>query len=269
VLNLGLNDATVEGLAKKSGSPRFAYDSYRRFVQMYGDVVLGLKPESKTEHDPFEVLLDKKKEARGVHNDVDLDERDLRELVAEFRAEIKRRKGRDFPDDPWEQLRGAIGAVFGSWENHRAVTYRQMYNIPSSWGTAVTVQAMVFGNQGDDCATGVAFTRDPSTGERRFYGEYLINAQGEDVVAGLRTPRPVRIAGKRDPEARALEEVMPQAYAELVATYQKLERHYRDMQDIEFTIQKGKLWMLQTRTGKRTAKAMVRIAVDMVQEGLI
>jgi len=269
VLNLGLNDATVEGLAKKSGSPRFAYDSYRRFVQMYGDVVLGLKPESKTENDPFEVLLEKKKEARGVHNDVDLDERALRELVAEFKAEIKKRKGREFPDDPWEQLRGAIGAVFGSWENPRAVTYRQMYNIPSSWGTAVTVQAMVFGNQGDDCATGVAFTRDPSTGERRFFGEYLINAQGEDVVAGIRTPQPINDAGKRHSDDKSLEEMMPAAYADLVRTYEKLEQHYRDMQDIEFTIQRGKLWMLQTRTGKRTAKAMVRIAVEMVKEGMI
>jgi pyruvate,orthophosphate dikinase len=239
---------------------------------MYGDVVLDLKPESKTEADPFEVLLEKKKEQRGVHNDVDLDERALRELVAEFKAEIKRRKGRDFPDDPWEQLRGAIGAVFGSWENHRAVTYRQMYNIPSSWGTAVSVQAMVFGNQGDDCATGVAFTRDPSTGERRFFGEYLINAQGEDVVAGIRTPQPINNVGKRNPHdetEKSLEEMMPAAYADLVRTYEKLEQHYRDMQDIEFTIGKGKLWMLQTRTGKRTAKAMVRIAVEMVKEGMI
>ncbi len=269
VLNLGLNDTTVEGLAKKSGSPRFAYDSYRRFVSMYGDVVLGLKPESKTEADPFEALLEKKKEARGVHLDTELDERALRELVAEFKAEIKKRKGRDFPDDPWEQLRGAIGAVFGSWENHRAVTYRQMYNIPSSWGTAVTVQAMVFGNQGDDCATGVAFTRDPSTGERRFFGEYLVNAQGEDVVAGIRTPQPINDAGRRNPDDVSLEALMPAAYADLVRTYEKLEQHYRDMQDIEFTIAKGKLWMLQTRTGKRTAKAMVRIAVEMVKEGMI
>jgi pyruvate, orthophosphate dikinase len=269
VLNLGLNDATVDGLAKKSGSPRFAYDSYRRFVQMYGDVVLGLKPESKNETDPFELLLEKKKEARGVHNDVELDERALRELVAEFKAEIKKRKGRDFPDDPWEQLHGAIGAVFGSWENPRAVTYRQMYNIPGSWGTAVTVQAMVFGNQGDDCATGVAFTRDPSTGEKRFFGEYLQNAQGEDVVAGIRTPQPINNESKRQPEEKSLEELMPAAYADLVRTYEKLEQHYRDMQDIEFTIHKGKLWMLQTRTGKRTAKAMVRIAVEMVQEKMI
>ena len=269
VLNLGLNDITVEGLAKKSGSPRFAYDSYRRFVQMYGDVVLGLKPETKNEADPFEALLEKKKEARGVRLDTELDERALRELVAEFKAEIKRRKGRDFPDDPWEQLHGAIGAVFGSWENHRAVTYRQMYNIPSSWGTAVTVQAMVFGNQGDDCATGIAFTRDPSTGERRFFGEYLQNAQGEDVVAGIRTPQPINEAGKRHDDDKSLEALMPAAYADLVRTYEKLEQHYRDMQDIEFTIHKGKLWMLQTRNGKRTAKAMVRIAVEMVKEGMI
>jgi pyruvate,orthophosphate dikinase len=270
VLNLGLNDTTVEGLAKKSGSPRFAWDSYRRFVQMYGDVVLGLKPEHKTEADPFETLLERKKEARGVHLDTDLTERDLRELVTEFKAEIKRRKGVAFPDDPWQQLHGAIGAVFGSWENPRAVTYRGMYNIPGEWGTAVSVQAMVFGNQGDDCATGVAFTRDPSTGERRFFGEYLINAQGEDVVAGIRTPQPINIAGKgHGADEVSLEEALPAAYQDLVRTYEKLEQHYRDMQDIEFTIQKGKLWMLQTRSGKRTAKAMVRIAVEMVTEGMI
>ncbi|MDB4969108.1 MAG: pyruvate phosphate dikinase [Myxococcales bacterium] len=269
VLNLGLNDATVEGLAKKSGSARFAYDSYRRFVQMYGDVVLGLKPETKNEADPFETLLERKKEARGVHLDTELDERALKELVAEFKAEIKKRRGLDFPDDPWDQLHGAIGAVFNSWENPRAVTYRRMYNIPAEWGTAVTVQAMVFGNQGDDCATGVAFTRDPSTGERRFFGEFLINAQGEDVVAGIRTPQPINIAGKRNPEDRSLEEALPAAYRDLVRTYEKLESHYRDMQDIEFTIQKGKLWMLQTRNGKRTAKAMVRIAVEMVKEGVL
>jgi pyruvate,orthophosphate dikinase len=269
VLNLGLNDATVEGLAKRSGSPRFAWDSYRRFVQMYGDVVLGLKPEGKNEADPFEALLEHKKEARGVHQDTELTERDLRELVAEFKAEIKRRKGLDFPDDPWQQLEGAIGAVFGSWENPRAVTYRSMYNIPAEWGTAVTVQAMVFGNQGDDCATGVAFTRDPSTGERRFFGEYLINAQGEDVVAGIRTPQPINILGKREPSDVSLEEALPAAYRDLVRTYERLETHYRDMQDIEFTIHKGKLWMLQTRSGKRTAKAMVRIAVEMVAEKMI
>ena len=267
VLNLGLNDATVEALAKRSGSARFAWDSYRRFVQMYGDVVLGLKPETKEETDPFEAILEHKKEARGVELDTDLSANDLRELVGEFKAEIKRRKGVAFPEDPWEQLWGAVKAVFGSWENPRAVTYRQMYNIPSAWGTAVTVQAMVFGNLGDDCATGVAFTRDPSTGERRFFGEYLINAQGEDVVAGIRTPLP--ISKSPDSGGQSLEEKMGAAYADLVAVYQKLEQHYRDMQDIEFTIQRGKLWMLQTRTGKRTAKAMVRIAVEMVKEGML
>ncbi len=269
VLNLGLNDVTVEALAKQSGSARFAWDSYRRFVQMYGDVVLGLKPESKNETDPFEAILEHKKEQRGVSLDTDLSADDLRALVGEFKAEIKRRKGVAFPEDPWEQLWGAVKAVFGSWENPRAVTYRSMYNIPASWGTAVTVQAMVFGNQGDDCATGVAFTRDPSTGERRFYGEFLVNAQGEDVVAGIRTPQPINLAGKRNPDDKSLEEVMPKAYQELVAVYQKLEQHYRDMQDIEFTIQKGRLWMLQTRNGKRTARAMVRIAVEMVGEKLI
>src|SRR5581483_9490034 len=230
-----------------------------RFVQMYGDVVLGLKPETKEETEPFEAILEHKKEARGVELDTDLSANDLRELVKEFKDEIKRRKGAAFPEDPWEQLWGAIKAVFGSWENHRAVTYRQMYNIPSEWGTAVTVQAMVFGNLGEDCATGVAFTRDPSTGEKRFFGEFLENAQGEDVVAGIRTPKPL-------PE---LEKMQPAAYSELVHVYQKLEKHFRDMQDIEFTIQRGKLWMLQTRTGKRTAKAMVRIAVEMVKEGMI
>ncbi len=267
ILNLGLNDATVEVLAKRSGSARFAYDSYRRFVQMYGDVVLGLKPESKEETDPFEALLEKKKESRNVQLDTELRAEDLKALVGEFKQEIKRRLGVDFPDDPWEQLWGAVRAVFGSWENHRAVTYRGMYGIPSEWGTAVTVQAMVFGNRGTDCATGVAFTRNPATGERKFFGEYLINAQGEDVVAGIRTPQPISKASAGG--SLSLEEAMPAAYGDLVATYQKLERHYRDMQDIEFTIQKGKLWMLQTRTGKRTAKAMVRIAVEMVKEELI
>jgi pyruvate,orthophosphate dikinase len=267
VLNLGLNDKTVEGLERRSGSARFAWDSYRRFVQMYGDVVLGLKPESKDETDPFEALLEHKKEQRGVSLDTELDESALRELTADFKAEIKRRKGVAFPEDPWEQLFSAVKAVFGSWENPRAVTYRTMYNIPADWGTAVTVQAMVFGNQGDDCATGVAFTRDPSTGERRFYGEYLINAQGEDVVAGIRTPQP--ITRKPGDGGASLEEKMPAAFRDLVEVYQKLERHYRDMQDIEFTIQRDKLWMLQTRTGKRTAKAMVRIGVEMVKEGML
>ena len=272
VLNLGLNDTTVEGLAARTGDERFAWDSYRRFVQMYGDVVLGLKPESKEERDPFEVIIEAKKERRHVYLDTELTARDLRELVAEFKAEIARRKGRAFPEDVHEQLWGAVAAVFSSWDNPRAVTYRRMYDIPSSWGTAVTVQAMVFGNMGDDSATGVAFTRDPSTGERRFFGEFLVNAQGEDVVAGIRTPQSVTRAGRKEGPAGdlpSLEEVMPGPFAELTAVYQNLEKTYRDMQDIEFTIQKGRLWMLQTRTGKRTARAMVRIAVEMVREGLI
>jgi pyruvate,orthophosphate dikinase len=244
-------------------------------VQMYGDVVLGLKPETKEEPDPFEAILEHKKEARGVRLDTELSAEDLKDLVKLFKAEVKKKKGVDFPDDPWQQLWGAIGAVFGSWNNHRAVTYREMYSIPAAWGTAVTVQAMVFGNLGDDCATGVAFTRDPSTGERRFFGEFLANAQGEDVVAGIRTPQPISNAARdkmrdeaRDP-GPSLEDTMPAAYADLVAVYQKLEAHFRDMQDIEFTIQRGKLWLLQTRNGKRTAKAMVRIAVEMVKEGAI
>jgi pyruvate,orthophosphate dikinase len=270
VLNLGLNDTTVEGIARKSGSARFAYDSYRRFVQMYGDVVLGMKPESKNEIDPFEEILERKKALRGARLDTDLTADDLKALVAEFKAEIRKRKGTDLPDDPYGQLWGAIGAVFGSWENPRAITYRKLNGIPGDWGTAVTVQAMVFGNLGDDCATGVAFTRDPSTGERRFFGEYLRNAQGEDVVAGIRTPQPVaKKPGALFDPGVTLEAEMPVAYAELVRIYQKLEAHFRDMQDIEFTIQNGKLWLLQTRTGKRTARAMVRIAVEMVKEGLI
>ncbi len=268
VLNLGMNDAAAAALAKQTGSERFAYDSYRRFVQMYGDVVLGLKPETKEEHDPFEAILDRKKEARGVSQDTQLTAEDLRELVGEFKAEVKRRLHRDFPDDPWQQLWGAIGAVFGSWNNHRAVTYRDMYNIPGAWGTAVTVQAMVFGNLGDDCATGVAFTRDPSTGEHRFFGEYLINAQGEDVVAGIRTPQPLTRDGSHG-DGSSLEERLPTPFAKLVEVYTLLEKHFRDMQDIEFTIQQSKLWLLQTRSGKRTAKAMVRIGVEMVAEKLI
>jgi pyruvate, orthophosphate dikinase len=267
VLNLGINDAVAAGLARESADERFAYDSYRRFVQMYGDVVLGLKPEGD-EEDPFEVILEKKKQARGVQLDTDLDAGELRELVAEFKEEVRRRKGVQFPEDPWEQLWGAIGAVFASWENPRAVTYRRIYSIPAEWGTAVNVQAMVFGNLGDDCATGVAFTRDPSTGENRFYGEYLVNAQGEDVVAGIRTPQPVSRAAARDSEV-SLEDQMPEAYRQLMAIQKTLERHYRDMQDIEFTVQQQKLWLLQTRSGKRTAKAMVKIAVDMVREGVL
>jgi pyruvate,orthophosphate dikinase len=267
VLNLGLNDRVAAGLARETGDERFAYDSYRRFVSMYGDVVMGLKGEDK-EVDPFEAILEAKKHALGVELDTGLPASALKELVGEYKAEIKKRRGSDFPEDPWDQLWGAVGAVFGSWENPRAVHYRRMYEIPGSWGTAVNVQAMVFGNLGEDCATGVGFTRDPSTGENRFYGEYLVNAQGEDVVAGIRTPQPVTIASKIDSQP-ALEETMPQAYAELKRVYESLERHYRDMQDIEFTIQQGRLWLLQTRSGKRTARAMVKVAVDMVREGML
>ncbi len=269
VLNLGLNDETIQGLVKQSGDKRFAYDSYRRFVQMYGDVVLGLKPESEDEEDPFEVIIDRKKKEKGARFDTELSAQDLKELVKEFKAEIKKKRGSDFPEDPREQLWGAIGAVFGSWNNQRAITYRRLNDIPEHWGTAVNVQTMVFGNMGDDCATGVAFTRDPATGEKKFYGEYLVNAQGEDVVAGIRTPQPINEAGKTDPSHKSLEKEMPEVYKELVGVYQKIEHHYKDMQDIEFTIQKGKLWMLQTRAGKRTAGAAIKIAVDMVKESLI
>jgi len=259
ILNLGLNDRTVAGLIRTSGNPRFAYDSYRRFVQMYGDVVLGLKPESKDEEDPFEVALQEKKRARGVTLDTELDADALRELVDEFKALIRMRKGVRFPEDPHAQLWGAIGAVFGSWMNQRAIVYRKLNNIPESWGTAVNVQAMVFGNMGADSGTGVAFTRDPATGENVFYGEFLMNAQGEDVVAGTRTPLPIA----------ALEKENRSAYAELVRIRRTLERHYRDMMDIEFTIQQRELYMLQCRVGKRTAFAAIRIAVDMVRERLI
>ena len=259
ILNLGLNDRTVQGLIRASGNPRFAYDSYRRFVQMYGDVVLGLKPESKDEEDPFEVALQEKKRTRGVTLDTELDADALRELVDEFKALIRMRKGVRFPEDPHAQLWGAIGAVFGSWMNQRAIVYRKLNNIPESWGTAVNVQAMVFGNMGADSGTGVAFTRDPATGENVFYGEFLMNAQGEDVVAGTRTPLPIA----------ALEKENRSAYAELVRIRRTLERHYRDMMDIEFTIQQRKLYMLQCRVGKRTAFAAIRIAVDMVRERLI
>jgi pyruvate,orthophosphate dikinase len=259
ILNLGLNDRTVAGLIGESGNARFAYDSYRRFVQMYGDVVLGLKPEGKDEEDPFEVALQEKKRARGVTLDTELDADALRELVDEFKALIKMRKGVAFPEQPEEQLWGAIGAVFGSWMNQRAITYRKLNNIPESWGTAVNVQAMVFGNMGDDSGTGVAFTRDPATGENVFYGEFLMNAQGEDVVAGTRTPLPIS----------ALEKENRAAYAELGKIRRTLEQHYGDMMDIEFTIQQGRLFMLQCRVGKRTAFAAIRIAVDMVGERLI
>jgi pyruvate,orthophosphate dikinase len=264
VLNLGLNDETVEGLAD-SADERFAFDSYRRFIQMYGDVVLGVP------HERFEQRLEQKKRERGARLDTDLDGDGMRQLVPEYQRLVEEHTGSPFPQDPAAQLWGAIGAVFGSWENHRAATYRRLHAIPDSWGTAVNVQAMVFGNMGDDCATGVAFTRDPSTGEKSFYGEYLKNAQGEDVVAGIRTPQPINEAS-RTPDTvgmPTLESEMPRPYKQLVRIYKKLERHYRDMQDIEFTIQNGELWMLQTRSGKRTTAAAVRIAVDMARERLI
>jgi pyruvate, orthophosphate dikinase len=259
ILNLGLNDLTVQGLIRETGNPRFAYDSYRRFVQMYGDVVLGLKPEGKTEEDPFEIALQEKKRARGVTLDTDLHAEALEDLVHEFKALIKMRRGVIFPEDPHEQLWGAIGAVFGSWNNERAQVYRKMNDIPESWGTAVNVQSMVFGNMGADSGTGVAFTRDPATGENVFYGEFLMNAQGEDVVAGIRTPLPIA----------DLERENPKIYRQLLKVRRALERHYRDMMDIEFTIQQGTLYMLQCRVGKRTATAAARIAVEMVDERLI
>ncbi|MBU0672040.1 MAG: pyruvate, phosphate dikinase [Candidatus Margulisbacteria bacterium] len=269
VLNLGLNDKTVLGLAVQSGNERFAWDAYRRFVQMYGDVVLDLKPKTKTDIDPFEEIMDEVKEEAKVKLDVDLGVNELKELVKRFKAAIKERKGVEFPEDPWKQLWGAIEAVFGSWNGDRAIKYRNINKIPHDWGTAVNIQSMVYGNMGDDSGTGVAFTRNPATGERKFYGEYLINAQGEDVVAGTRTPQPINASTKSSKDQETLEEVMPKPYKTLVAIYQKLEKHYRDMQDIEFTIQKGKLWMLQTRTGKRTAAAALKIACDMVKEKLI
>jgi len=269
VLNLGLNDETVLGLVEMSGNERFAWDSYRRFVQMYGDVVLGLKPQTKTDIDPFEEIMDKVKEEKGVKLDLELATEDLKELVKRFKSAIKERKGINFPEDPWKQLWGAVEAVFGSWMGDRAIKYRNINKIPHDWGTAVNVQAMVFGNMGDDSGTGVAFTRNPATGERKFYGEYLINAQGEDVVAGIRTPQPINKSTKSSADQKTLEDVMPTPYKTLEAIYKKLEKHYKEMQDIEFTIQKGKLWMLQTRTGKRTAAASLKIAVDMVQEKLI
>jgi len=266
VLNLGLNDATVAGLKARSGNGRFAFDCYRRFVQMYGDVVLGLKPEGD-EEDPFEELLTQRKAARGVVSDVDLTEDDLRELVGAFKQRIAERTGHPYPQDPMEQLWGAILAVFRSWNNPRAISYRRIYKLSELGGTAVNVQAMVFGNLGTDCATGVAFTRDPSTGEATFFGEFLPNAQGEDVVAGIRTPIP--IGRSQETAGKSLEETMPKAYAELTEVYRRLEKHYADMQDLEFTIQNGVLYLLQTRTGKRTGQAAVRIAVEMVDEGLI
>lgn len=259
VLNLGLNDTTVKGIIKQTGNKRFAYDAYRRFVQMYGDVVLGLKPKGKDEHDPFEVIMDKVKSKKGVKLDLELNAEDLEELVKLYKKEIKLKTGKSFPEDAMDQLWGAIGAVFSSWHNERAIAYRQINSIPSEWGTAVNVQAMVYGNMGETSGTGVAFTRDPASGDNKFYGEYLINAQGEDVVAGTRTPQPIN----------RLKKDMPKPFEQLLKIYKKLENHYRDMQDLEFTIQKGKLWMLQTRTGKRTGMAAIKIAVDMVDEGLI
>ena len=264
ILNLGLNDETVEGLAAKTGNPRFAYDSYRRFIQMYSDVVLGV------DHDVFEDLLDLMKNERDFSQDTDLTADDLKELVAQYKEKVAHHLKKPFPQDVNEQLWGAIRAVFDSWMNPRANTYRNLHDIPASWGTAVNVQSMVFGNMGDDCATGVAFTRNPSTGEKLFYGEFLVNAQGEDVVAGIRTPQPLTIQGKTEGgNLPSMEEVMPDVFADLVKIYQKLEAHYRDMQDIEFTVENRKLWMLQTRNGKRTAKASLKIAVDMVNEKLI
>jgi pyruvate,orthophosphate dikinase len=269
ILNLGLNDTTAAGLIQRSGNERFVYDSYRRFVQMSGDVVLGVGTQNDNEHDPFEVLLTAKKKARGVAIDTDLTAADLRELVAEYKALVLERTGKPFPDDPQEQLWGAIGAVFSSWETPRAAVYRQMHGYPDWWGTAVNVQAMVFGNLGDDCATGVLFTRNPSTGADVIFGEFLVNAQGEDVVAGTRTPSPISEAARGANDPPSLELQMPQAYRDLVAACDTLEQHFRDMQDIEFTVQQGKLWILQTRNGKRSGQAMVKIAADMHHAGVL
>ncbi|MCD6459660.1 pyruvate, phosphate dikinase [bacterium] len=263
VLNLGINDTIVEGIIRKTGNDRFAWDSYRRFIQMYSNVVMDMDSEV------LEHALEAKKEEKNAEADTDLTADDLKSLVPVFKQKIKEVTGKDFPTDPMEQLWGAITAVFGSWNNDRAIKYRKLNNIPHNWGTAVNVQAMVYGNMGDDCATGVAFTRDPSTGEKKFYGEFLQNAQGEDVVAGIRTPQPINKANKTDSTQISLEEIMPEAYNALVEVYKKLEDHYKDMQDIEFTIQNRRLYMLQTRTGKRTAKAALKIATDMVNEGAI
>ncbi len=282
ILNLGLNDEVVEGLSKKTGNPHFAWDSYRRFVQMYGDVVMGLKPVNKTDIDPFEAIIEKVKEEYNVVLDKDIPVEGLQELVTKFKAMIKERTGKAFPVDVYEQLWGAICAVFDSWMNERAILYRKMEGIPAEWGTAVSVMAMVFGNMGNTSATGVCFSRDAATGENIFNGEYLVNAQGEDVVAGIRTPQQITIEGSRrwakraeiSEEERAakypsMEEAMPEIYKELDALQTKLENHYHDMQDMEFTVQEGKLWFLQTRNGKRTGTAMVKIAMDLMHEGLI
>ncbi|HPT31453.1 MAG TPA: pyruvate, phosphate dikinase, partial [Prolixibacteraceae bacterium] len=282
VLNLGLNDEAVEGIAKKTGNDRFAWDSYRRFVQMYGDVVLDMKPHSKEAIDPFEEIIEGLKEEKGIHLDTEFTTNDLKELVKRFKAAVLKVTGKTFPTDPWEQLWGSVTAVFNSWNNDRAIFYRRLNQIPDEWGTAVNVQAMVFGNMGQTSGTGVAFTRDAGTGENVFNGEYLINAQGEDVVAGIRTPQQITLYGSKkwaelagvSEEERAsrypsLEEAMPEIYRQLFETQQKLENHNKDMQDLEFTIQEGKLWLLQTRNGKRTGAAMVKIAVDMMNEGKI
>ncbi len=282
VLNLGINDEVAETLAAKSGNPRFAWDSYRRFVQMYGDVVLGMKPKSKTDIDPFEAIIEEVKEAKGVKFDTELDVDDLKTLVVRFKKAVLDGTGKEFPTNAWDQLWGAIYAVFDSWNNERAILYRRMNQIPEEYGTAVNVQAMVYGNMGNTSATGVAFSRDAATGERLFNGEYLINAQGEDVVAGVRTPQQIMTEGSRrwaklqgitEEERKAkypsLEESMPECAAQLVEIQQRLEEHYHDMQDMEFTIQNGKLWLLQTRNGKRTGAAMVKIAMDLLREGAI
>jgi pyruvate,orthophosphate dikinase len=282
ILNLGLNDKVVEGLSNKTGNPRFVWDSYRRFVQMYGDVVLGMKPFDKNEEDPFEVIIDHVKEMKGVKLDTELHVEDLQELVARFKEAVKNQTGKDFPEDVYEQLWGAVCAVFDSWMNDRAILYRKMEGIPAEWGTAVNVQAMVFGNMGDTSATGVAFSRDAATGEDQFVGEYLINAQGEDVVAGIRTPQQITkigserwagLAGIPEEERRtkypSMEEAMPEIYKQLDTLQEKLENHYKDMQDMEFTVQEGKLWFLQTRSGKRTGAAMVKIAMDLLHQGVI
>ena len=281
VLNLGLNDDVVEGLAKRTGNARFAWDSYRRFIQMYGDVVLGMKPESKEDIDPFEEIMEALKHKRGIELDTEFTIQDLKDLVYDFKEAVKKRTGHDFPTNPWDQLWGAVVAVFNSWNGDRAVYYRNMHGYPADWGTAVNVQAMVYGNMGDNSGTGVCFTRDAGTGENVFNGEYLINAQGEDVVAGTRTPQQITKLGslrwaelaKVEEEVRAsvypsLEELMPSIYNELNEYQNKLEKHYRDMQDMEFTMQDGKLWILQTRNGKRTGAAMVKIAMDLLKEGL-
>ncbi len=282
ILNLGLNDEVVEGLIRKTGNARFAWDSYRRFVQMYGDVVLGMKPTNKDDIDPFEAIIEEVKHAKGVKLDNELKVEDLKELVQKFKKTVKVKTGKDFPTNAYEQLWGAICAVFNSWTNERAILYRKMEGIPYEWGTAVNVQAMVFGNMGDSSATGVCFSRDAGTGEDLFNGEYLINAQGEDVVAGIRTPQQItkigsqrwaELAGVSEEERVAkfpsMEEIMPEIYQELDELQTKLENHYKDMQDMEFTVQEGKLWFLQTRNGKRTGAAMVKIAMDLFRQGVI